>query len=291
MSPHRWDPDGLCQRPGPHAAWGRSQHSGWSHGPGCPGPRGARAALSGETSLTLLFIHSISKERSTILLRSDNRKRLAQALVLSRDGTSLREKQFGPWGAEGGGGATGHTQSLGEGTSQGTHGRPGGRGRPQRAAPPGQASRTGTLARPRGRRAGRVMRPSPFGPGRAGDPPPPQSFRGAAPHSWAGCPPSCVSRHCPLRKREPVYAAGLLTGGSGEGGAQCPHERAHGDSHQRQTHAQTCHRVKGTPRTQHAVRKPLANLTARPAASEAAARGGRSPRGVPEPRGQRSSRA
>lgn len=62
------------------------------------------------------------------------------------------------------------------------------------------------------------MRPSPFRPGRAGDPPPPQSFRGAAPHSWAGCPPSCVSRHCPLRKREPVYAAGLLTGGSGEGG-------------------------------------------------------------------------
>lgn len=93
-----------------------------------------------------------------------------------------------------------------------------GRGRPQRAAPPGQASRTGTLARPRGRRAGRVMRPSPFRPGRAGDPPPPQSFWGAAPHSWAGCPPSCVSRHCPLRKREPVYAAGLLTGGSGEGG-------------------------------------------------------------------------
>lgn len=190
-SPHRWDPDGLCQRPGPHAAWGRSQHSGWSHGPGCPGPRGARAALSGETSLTLLFIHSISKERSTILLRSDNRKRLTQALVLSRDGTSLREKQFGPWGAEGGGGgATGHTQSLGEGTSQGTHGRPGGRGRPQRAAPPGQASRTGTLARPRGRCAGRVMRPSPFRPGRAGDPPPPQSFRGAAPHSWAGRPPA-----------------------------------------------------------------------------------------------------
>lgn len=121
-------------------------------------------------SLTLLYIVSRSKEKSTILRKT---KRLTQALVLPRNDSSLSEKQFGPWGAgrrrdahsrwEGrrtdgtGSHQTGHTGELAGRASESSTMRPvwGWRhrlcgNRSGRVALSGHVSRTGALANEEG---------------------------------------------------------------------------------------------------------------------------------------------